>query len=165
MKQLKPKMPSESVTIRTEVVCPNDTNPMGILKGGQLVHWMDIAAAVCAQTHAEKICVTASINTVNFKTPIKLGDIVTINAKIVRAFTTSVKIFTQAYIKSIKDQKKILASEACFTFVALDDNTSPTLVPAVTPVTKEEIGLYNDAAKRMNDQRDKQVNKVNACLC
>jgi acyl-CoA hydrolase len=159
MKQLKPKIPSDSVTIRTEVVCPNDTNPMGILKGGQLVHWMDIAAAVCAQIHAERICVTACIDTVNFKTPVKLGDIVTIKAKIVRGFTSSMKIFTQAYVKNIKDQKKVLASEAFFTFVALDDNTNPIPVPAVMPVTKEEIDLYNDAAKeRMIKEMNKLIN-------
>lgn len=58
MPKLKTKLPSASVTVKTEVVCPNDTNPMGMLQGGQLVHWMDIAAAVCAQVHAEKICVT-----------------------------------------------------------------------------------------------------------
>ena len=63
---IKYKTPTASETIKTEVVCPNDTNPMGILQGGRLVEWMDIAAAVCAQTHAEKICVTASIDKVDF---------------------------------------------------------------------------------------------------
>ena len=58
------KIPSDSQTIKTEVICPNDTNPMGLLQGGHLVQWMDIAAAVCTQTHAEKICVTACINDV-----------------------------------------------------------------------------------------------------
>jgi acyl-CoA hydrolase len=151
MHDSKSKIPSESLTIRTEVVCPNDTNPMGILKGGQLVHWMDIAAAVCAQTHAEKICVTASIDAVNFKTPVKLGDIISIKAKVTRAFTSSMKIFVRAYVKNIKDQKKILASEARFTFVALNDEAKPTLVPAVKPITKEEIELYNNAAKQTKD--------------
>ena len=148
------KIPSGSETIRTEVVCPNDTNPMGILQGGQLVRWMDIGAAVCAQIHAEKICVTASIDSVNFKIPAKLGDIVNIKAKITRAFTSSMEIFVQAYVQNIKSKKKILASEAYFTFVALDDKAKPTSVPSLKPVTKEETRQYNNAIKRRKKHRD-----------
>ena len=78
MKKIKTSKNSE--TIMTEIVCPNDTNPMGILQGGRLVQWMDIASAICAQNHAEHICVTASIDSVKFKTPAKVGDIITIKA-------------------------------------------------------------------------------------
>ena len=78
------KAPAISETVKTEVVCPNDTNPMGMLQGGRLVQWMDIAAAVCAEIHAEKICVTAMINKVDFKHPAFVGDIITIRAKITR---------------------------------------------------------------------------------
>ena len=85
-KNKKHKSPKDSETIMTQVVCPNDTNPMGILQGGKLVQWMDIASAVCAQNHAENICVTASIDSVKFKSPAKVGDIITIKAKITRAF-------------------------------------------------------------------------------
>lgn len=95
-KRKKQKTPKESETIMTEVVCPNDTNPMGILQGGKLVQWMDIASAVCAQNHAEHICVTASIDSVKFKTPAKVGDIITIQAKMTRAFSSSMEIFVQA---------------------------------------------------------------------
>ena len=80
---------ADSETIKTEVVCPNDANPMGLLQGGRLVEWMDIGAAVCAQTHSGKICVTASINQVDFNAAAKVGDIITIYARITRAFTTS----------------------------------------------------------------------------
>lgn len=146
--QAKFKLPAESETIRTEVVCPNDTNPMGLLKGGQLVQWMDMAAAVCSQIHTEKICVTASINTVDFKMPVKLGDIVIIKAKITRAFTSSIEIFVQAFTRTRVSKKKNLVSEAYFTFVALNEMAKPTAVPEVNPVTKAEIKQYNDAAKR-----------------
>src|ERR1019366_1029322 len=98
---MKNKRPAASLTIKTEVVCPNDTNPMGILQGGRLVQWMDIAAAVCAQTHAEKICVTASINQVDFNAPAKVGDIITIRASLTRAFNSSMEIFVESFAKNV----------------------------------------------------------------
>ena len=113
------KAPAISETVKTEVVCPNDTNPMGMLQGGRLVQWMDIAAAVCAEIHAEKICVTAMINKVDFKHPAFVGDIITIRAKITRAFNTSMEIFVQASSRKVLTGKNIVISEAFFIFVAV----------------------------------------------
>ena len=95
------KTPSYSETIKTEVVCPNDTNPMGILQGGRLVQWMDIAAAVSAQTHADGICVTASIDNVKFYHSAKVGDILTIRARVTRAFNTSMEIMVEAFVRDV----------------------------------------------------------------
>ena len=148
MKAVNYKKPSDSETIKTEVVCPNDTNPMGILQGGRLVEWMDIAAAVCAQTHAGKICVTASINHVDFNEAAKIGDIITINAKITRAFTTSMEIFVQAFARNVLEGKKYLISEAYFTFVALDENGNKSRVFSVSPGTKDEEDKYKNALLR-----------------
>jgi acyl-CoA hydrolase len=144
------KKPSESETIKTEVVCPNDTNPMGILKGGRLVEWMDMAAAVCAQTHSGKICVTASINDVDFKEAANVGDIITINAKITKAFNTSMEIYVQAFARKVLAGKKLLISEAYFTFVALDEKGKAAKVIAVRPVTATEKSHY-DAAERKKE--------------
>lgn len=145
---MQTKKPSESAVIKTEVVCPNDTNPMGILKGGRLVEWMDIAAAVCAQTHAEKICVTASINQVNFKKAAKVGDIITISAKITRSFNSSMEIFVQAFSRNVLAGEKYSLSEAFFTFVVLDDhgNTAPVIM--LKPSTLLEKELYESALVR-----------------
>lgn len=142
------KTPASSLTIKTEVVCPNDTNPMGILQGGRLVQWMDIAAAVCAQTHAEKICVTASINQVDFNAAAKVGDVITISAKITRAFNSSMEIFVESFAKNVLAGKKHLISEAYFTFVALDENGKVAPVIAVKPVTLAEKEQFNAALKR-----------------
>lgn len=144
----KPKSPKASETIMTEVVCPNDTNPMGILQGGRLVQWMDIASAVCAQNHAEFICVTASIDSVKFKTPAKVGDIITIKAKMTRAFSSSMEIFVQAWAKKVLSQKAYLINEAYFTFVAIDDYGNPCDVTLLKPVTEQEKKQYIDADKR-----------------
>lgn len=132
----------------TEVVCPNDANPMGFLLGGRLVHWMDIATAVCAQNHAGRICVTASIDHVEFKRPARIGDIITIKARITRAFTTSVEVFVQAWAKKIVSQQTYLINEAYFTFVAIDEDAKPTAVPPVKPVTDEEKENYKAAEER-----------------
>ncbi len=143
------KFPKTSETIVTEVVCPNDTNPMGFLQGGKLVQWMDIASAVCAQNHAEHICVTASIDSVKFKTPAKVGDIITIKAKITRAFTSSMEIFVQAWAKKVASQKAYLINEAYFTFVAIDDNGNPASeIISIKPKTLDEKKQYEEAEIR-----------------
>jgi len=144
----KSRSPKYSETIMTEVVCPNDTNPMGILQGGRLVQWMDIASAVCSQNHAEHICVTASIDSVKFKAPARVGDIITIKAKITRSFKSSMEIFVQAWAKKIISQRAYLINEAYFTFVAIDDNSKPTLVPSIKPITKIEKEQFINAYKR-----------------
>lgn len=148
MKVVSYKKPSDSTTIKTEVVCPNDTNPMGLLQGGRLVEWMDIAAVVCAQTHAGKICVTASINQVDFNAGAKVGDIINICAKITRAFNTSMEIFVHAFARKVLEGKKYLISEAYFTFVALDESGKTAPVIGVAPETAAEKEQYNAALLR-----------------
>ena len=148
MKNLLFRTPSYSATIKTEVVCPDDTNPMGILMGGRLVAWMDIAAAVCAQTHAGKICVTASINHVDFKSPAKVGDIITIRAKITRAFNTSMEIFVQSFSRTVTEGKNHLINEAYFSFVAIDESALRIPVISVKPVTVKEKAAFNEALLR-----------------
>ncbi|MBK6832803.1 MAG: acyl-CoA thioesterase [Bacteroidetes bacterium] len=150
MKKIKTSKKSE--TILTEIVCPNDTNPMGILQGGRLVQWMDIASAICAQNHAEHICVTASIDSVKFKMPAKIGDIITIKAKITRSFNSSMEIFVQAWAKKILSQKAYLINEAYFTFVALDDNAKPAIVPDIKPNSETEKREFLNALKRKNSR-------------
>lgn len=142
------KKPSESETIKTEVVCPNDTNPMGILKGGRLVEWMDIAAAICAQTHAEKVCVTAAINRVAFYKAAGPGDVITISARITRSFNTSMEIFVFAFAKNVLTGKNELISEAYFTFVALDKDGKITKAIPVKPETILEKKHYDEALSR-----------------
>lgn len=153
-------VPGDSETIKTEVVCPNDTNPMGILQGGRLVEWMDIAAAVCAQTHAGKICVTASINEVDFNAAAKVGDIITIHAKITRAFNSSMEIFVESYARNVVAGKKYLISEAFFTFVALDEHGKAAAVIAVKPETEKEIEHYDTALIRKTKKNQLKKMKV-----
>lgn len=151
--------PNYSKVFKTEVVCPNDTNPMGILQGGRLVQWMDIAAAVCAQTHAGKICVTASIDTVSFIQPAYVGDIIYIEAKITRAFTTSMEIMVSASSKSVFSIKRRLISESYFTFVAIDENGKVSRINAVKPLTTADRNHYEEALTRKKKRSFEKVDE------
>ncbi len=152
-KKVNHKTPVESETITTQVVCPNDTNPMGLLQGGRLVEWMDTTAAVTAQTHAGRIAVTASIDSLIFKRPARIGDIISIKAKITRAFDTSMEIFVGVWTRKVISKEEYMTNEAYFTFVALDDNAHPTRIPQVKPTTKEEKVTYAAALKRREGRR------------
>ncbi len=151
----KIKTSKNSLVITTEVVCPNDVNPMGILQGGRLVQWMDLSSAICAQNHAENICVTAAIDTLSFKAPAMIGDIITIKCRVTRAFKTSMEIFVQAWSKKVKDKKVKLINEAYFTFVAIDEFGTPVKVPQFKPSNKEEKIKFENAEKRKKSRLKK----------
>ncbi len=137
----------------TEVVYPNDANPMGMLQGGRLVQWMDTASAICAQTHAERIAVTASIDKVEFKNPAKVGDIISINAKATRAFKRSIEVYVYVSARKVISGEVYSVCDAYFIFVALDDNASPALVPRIKPETALEKSHYKNALLRKEDKK------------
>jgi acyl-CoA hydrolase len=142
------KKPSESKTISTKVVLPNDTNPHGNLFGGQLLAWMDVTAAVAAQRHCRRVVVTASVNNVSFGRPIKESSIVTLEATVSRAFNSSMEIFIDVYVENQVSGKRIKRNEAIYTFVAVDQNGGPIVVPKIEPETEEEIKRYDGALRR-----------------
>jgi len=145
---MKAKYATDSFTIMTELVLPNDTNVLFNLRGGKLLHWMDIAAAIAAQKHSNCTVVTASVDNVSFENPIKLGDVVTIEAKVTRAFNTSMETFIEVWAENYKDQTKIKANEAYYTFVALDKKGKPTKVSPIIARTSEEKRSYDLALRR-----------------
>lgn len=145
---MEPKKASESFTIMNELVLPNDTNTFGNLMGGRLMYWMDIAAGMAAGKHCNAPSMTASVDNLSFKTPIKLGNIVHIEAKVTRAFTSSMEIHLKVWGEDTLHQYKYESNEAYFTFVALDPNNKPRPVPQVIPETEEEIKLYDGALRR-----------------
>jgi acyl-CoA hydrolase len=151
------KSPSESETIMTEIIFPNDTNPMGIVQGGRVVQLMDIASAVCAQVHSGRIAVTASIDQVHFKQPAKLGDVLTIRARITRVFNTSMEIYAEVTAKRLPDMKPFLTNYAYFTFVALDEQQKPVTINPVKPSTSFDKITYRKALyrKRKRSVQDK----------
>lgn len=145
---MEPKKASESLTLMTELVLPNDTNLFGNLMGGRLMYWMDIAAALTAQKHCNAPCVTASVDNISFQNPIKLGNTVHIESKITRAFNTSMEIHLEVWGEDLIHQYRYKSNEAYFTFVSLDPNRKPRMVPPVIAETEEEIKLYEGALRR-----------------
>jgi acyl-CoA hydrolase len=142
------KHPKESLTTMNELVLPNDTNTLNNLMGGRLLHWMDIAAAITAQKHCNRIVVTASVDNVSFKHPIKLGDVITINASITRAFNTSVEVRLEVWAENIPSGHKVKSNEAYYTFVALDGDGKTVTVPELIPETEKELVLFDGALRR-----------------
>ena len=145
---MKSKSPSQSVTVNTEVVLPNDTNHVGNLFGGKLMQWLDITAAIAAQRHCGRVVVTASINHVSFDKPIKQNSVVTLEAKVSRAFSSSMEVFVDVFVENPATGEKTKCNEAIFTFVAIDQNGSPLPVPPLTPETELEKKRYEGALRR-----------------
>lgn len=131
-----------------ELVLPNDTNTLNNLMGGRLLHWMDIAAAIAAQKHSNRIVVTASVDNVSFKQPIKLGDVISIEAKVTRAFHTSLEVRLDVWAENIPSGSRVKSNEAYYTFVAIDMSGNTIPVPEVLPETEDEKKLFDGALRR-----------------
>lgn len=142
------KNPKDSYTIMNEIVLPNDTNTLNNLMGGKLLHWMDIVAAISAQKHSNNIVVTASVDGVSFKEPIRLGDVVTLEAYVTRSFNTSMEVYIEVYAQNIPRNEKYKCNDAYYTFVAIDSRNKPVLVPTIEPETEMEKVKYEGALRR-----------------
>ena len=130
------KYAHESKVVKTELLLPNDTNTLNTLFGGQLMHWMDIIGGISAQKHSNSVVVTAAVDHISFDYAIPLGQAITLEAQVTRAFNTSMEVFIRVW------------AEDLFTFVALDENKKSHIVPELTPQTEEEIKLYKGALDR-----------------
>jgi acyl-CoA hydrolase len=144
----KSKYPKDSLVTMTELVLPNDTNTLNNLMGGRMMHLMDIVSAISAQRHSNRIVVTASVDTVSFREPIKLGNVITLSAKVTRAFNSSMEVHIEVFAEDIPGNKKFKSNEAFFTFVAVDQLGNPIDVPELTPETDQEKDLYASALRR-----------------
>ncbi len=146
---IAPKKVSMSKVEMTEMVMPNDTNPLGNLMGGNLMRWMDVAGSICASRHCGAHVVTASVDHLSFRRPIKLGHVVVIKAVVTRTFNTSLEVFLEVETGSPIQTERNVANRAYMTFVALDEDTQrPKPVPAVVPETEEDRALYEGAVRR-----------------
>ena len=145
---MEPKKTAETITVMTELVLPNDTNLVGNLMGGRLMYWMDIAAALSAQKISGALCVTASVDNISFQNPIKLGNVVHIEAKVSRTFNSSMEVYLKVWGEDPLEKFKYKSNEAYYTFVALDANRKPQSVPALIPETEEDKKLFDGALRR-----------------
>ena len=142
------KKASESLVVMTELVLPNDTNTFGNLMGGRLMYWMDIASALAAMKHCGSPVVTASVDNISFENPIRLGNVVHIEAKVSRTFKTSMEVHIKVWGEDALKQYKYKSNEAYFTFVALDATNKPKQVNHLIAETEEEKRLFDGALRR-----------------
>ncbi|MGB1517528.1 MAG: acyl-CoA thioesterase [Crocinitomicaceae bacterium] len=145
---MKARKASETLSITTKVVLPNDTNPLGNLFGGELLAWMDMIASVSAHRHSKRVVVTASVNNVSFQQPIRQSSIVTLEAKVSRAFNSSMEVFVDVFLEDPLKGTRLKCNEAIYTFVAVDQNGGPIEVPDITPETEEEKMRFEGALRR-----------------
>ena len=142
------KTAKESLVVMTELVLPNDTNNFGNLMGGRLMYWMDIAAALAAMKHCAAPVVTASVDNISFHTPIKIGNVVHIEAKVTRAFNSSMEVHMDVWGEDAIQQYRYKSNEAYYTFVALDPNGKPRVINTLLPETEDEKKLHEGALRR-----------------
>ena len=142
------KHPKDSMTVMTDLVLPSETNPLNNLFGGELLARMDRAASIAARRHSRRIVVTASVNHVAFKHAVPLGSVVTVEAKVSRAFKSSMEVYLDVWIDDRESGERTKANEAIYTFVAVDETGRPVKIPGLIPETEEEQIRYDGALRR-----------------
>jgi acyl-CoA hydrolase len=142
------KSPKESLTVLTDIVLPGETNPLGNLFGGELLARMDRACSISARRHSRRIVVTASVNHVAFNKAIPLGSVVTIEAKVSRAFKSSMEVYVDVWIEDRESQQRTKVNEGIYTFVAVDTTGTPVIIPQIVPETELEKQRYESALRR-----------------
>ena len=139
--------PQDTFSSTVRIVLPNDTNTLGNLMGGNLLHWMDVAAAVSANRHCRRVVVTAAVNNVSFDRPIKLGEVVIIESQVTRAFHSSMEVYLEVFVENATTGDAAVVTRLV-TFVAVDQLGGPIAVPAIEPQSEAEQMRFDGALRR-----------------
>ncbi len=145
---MKTKTPKESLTVLTDLVLPGETNPLDNLFGGELLARMDRASSIAARRHCKRIVVTAAVNHVAFTKAVPVGSVLTIEAKVSRAFNSSMEIFVDVWIEDRESGDKTKVNEGIYTFVAVNETGTPVNVPSISPETEIEKERFIGALRR-----------------
>lgn len=159
---LTPRPVKASQSEMAEVVLPNDANPLGNLLGGRLMHLIDIAGALAAHRHARSYVVTASMDHLDFLSPVKVGELLILRSSVNRAFHTSMETGVKCWVESYITGERRHVSSAYLTFVAIDKNGNRISVPPVIPETADEKRRYEDAGRRREHRRAELVRREQA---
>jgi len=145
---MQPRHPRESEAIMSELMMPQHANIMGNVFGGVILSLVDRVAAVAAIRHARKPCVTVSVDKVDFKEPIHVGELLTAHARVNYAGRTSMEVGVKIIAENVLSGERRHTNSCYVTYVALDDHGRPTAVPPVVPETPDEKRRFERAAKR-----------------
>ena len=154
-----PRPVRESQSEMVEVVLPNDANPLGYLLGGRLMHFIDVAGALACHRHARSYVVTASMDHLDFLSPVHIGDLLILQSSVNRAFNTSMEVGVKVWVENYITATRRHVSSAYLTFVAVDRQGAKIPVPAVIPETPEEKRRYEDAGRRRAARKAEQERK------
>ncbi len=156
-----PRPVRESQSEMVEIVLPNDANPLGALLGGRLMHWIDLGGALAAHRHSRSYVVTASIDHLDFVTPVHVGDLVVLRSSVNRAFRTSMEVGVKVWVENYRSGTRQHVSKAYVTYVAVDRHGRHLAVPQVIPETEEEKRRYEDAGRR-REAREAELERRHA---
>ncbi len=145
---MRVKTPKESLTTLTDLVLPGETNYLDNLFGGELLARMDRACSIAARRHSRRIVVTATVNHVAFTKSVPVGSVVTIEAKVSRAFKSSMEVYVDVWIEDRQSGEKTKVNEGIYTFVAVDETGKPVPIPQIKPETELEQKRYDGALRR-----------------
>jgi len=152
-KLTRPRPVRESISEMSEIVLPNDANPLNALLGGRLMHWIDLAGAMAAHRHSRTYVVTASIDHLDFLVPVRVGDFVILRSSVNRVFHTSMEVGVKVWVENYRAEQNHHVSSAYLTFVAIDAAGNRMVVPPVVPETEDEKRRYDGAARRREIRR------------
>lgn len=146
----------------TEIVLPNDTNTLGHLLGGRLMHFIDLTGAMAAYRHARTHVVTAAMDHIDFIRPVHLGDLVTLKSSLNRAFNTSMEVGVKAWAENTRTGSVAHVASAYLVFVAIDTEGHPIPVPQLVPETPAEIRRYEGALRRRESREAERRSRKEA---
>src|SRR5450759_311567 len=155
----RPRPVRESISEMTEIVLPNDANPLNALLGGRLMHWIDLAGAMAAHRHSRAYVVTASIDHLDFLVPVRVGDFVILRSSVNRVFHTSMEVGVKAWVENYSAEKSRHVSSAYLTFVAIDAGGNRRAVPPVYPESEDENRRYEAVSHRREIRRVESVRR------
>lgn len=145
---LVPRPVSDSQSEMTEIVLPNDANPLVALLGGRLMHWIDMAGAMAAHRHSRTYVVTASVDHIDFLVPVRVGSLVVLRSSVNRVFHTSMEVGVKVWVENYIQDKCEHVASAHLTFVAVDGKGGRVAVAPVIPETEVQKRRYEDAGRR-----------------
>ncbi len=145
---LKPKRWQDSTAETVQVVLPNDSNPLGFILGGTVMHLIDITGAIACHRHTNMLALTAGVDSLDFIHPIKVGDLIILKSRVTCVFNTSLEVAVEVFSEEIQTGERKLTSKAYLTFVSLDKNGQPATVPPLLVETPEDEELGRQARVR-----------------
>lgn len=148
----KPKRWQDSTAETVQVVLPNDSNPLGFILGGTVMHLIDITGAIACHRHTNMLALTAGVDSLDFIHPIKVGDLIILKSRVTCVFNTSLEVAVEVFSEEIQTGERKLTSKAYLTFVSLDRSGKPAKVPPLIVDTPEDEELCRQAQTRRTDR-------------